>query len=81
MMQPATRITAFDTTTAWTQKWQPRSGAFESEAGKIDILVNNVRGGYERMMEDGAFTWSKPFREQPLWRWDAMFSAGVRASS
>src|SRR6266478_3124609 len=48
-------------------------------AGKIDILVNNVWGGYERMVEDGAFTWGKPFWEQPLWRWDSMFSAGVRA--
>jgi dehydrogenase/reductase SDR family member 1 len=45
----------------------------------IDVLVNNVWGGYERMVEDGAFTWGKPFWEQPLWRWDAMFSAGVRA--
>ena len=49
------------------------------EAGRIDILVNNVWGGYERMVEDGVFTWTKPFWEQPLWRWDAMFSAGVRA--
>jgi dehydrogenase/reductase SDR family protein 1 len=49
------------------------------EAGAIDILVNNVWGGYEQMMEDGVFTWSKPFWEQPLWRWDAMFQAGVRA--
>jgi dehydrogenase/reductase SDR family member 1 len=49
------------------------------DAGPIDILVNNVWGGYERMMEDGVFTWSKPFWEQPLWRWDAMFDAGLRA--
>jgi NAD(P)-dependent dehydrogenase (short-subunit alcohol dehydrogenase family) len=49
------------------------------ETNAIDILVNNVWGGYERMVEDGIFTWSKPFWEQPLWRWDAMFSAGVRA--
>jgi dehydrogenase/reductase SDR family member 1 len=49
------------------------------EAGTIDILVNSVWGGYERMMENGAFTWAKPFWEQPLWRWDAMFAAGVRA--
>jgi dehydrogenase/reductase SDR family protein 1 len=41
--------------------------------------VNNVWGGYERMIEDGAFTWGKPFWEQPVWRWDAMFGAGVRA--
>jgi NAD(P)-dependent dehydrogenase (short-subunit alcohol dehydrogenase family) len=49
------------------------------EANTIDILVNNVWGGYERMVEDGNFTWLKPFWEQPLWRWDEMFSAGVRA--
>ena len=47
--------------------------------GATGILVNNVWGGYERMMEDGAFTWSRPFWQQPLWRWDAMFAAGVRA--
>jgi NAD(P)-dependent dehydrogenase (short-subunit alcohol dehydrogenase family) len=58
------------------------TAAFErvaQESEGIDILVNNVWGGYERMIEDGAFTWGKPFWEQPLWRWDAMFSAGVRA--
>jgi len=58
------------------------TAAFERvarESHGVDILVNNVWGGYERMVEDGAFTWSKPFWEQPLWRWDAMFSAGVRA--
>jgi dehydrogenase/reductase SDR family member 1 len=49
------------------------------DAGRIDILVNNVWGGYERMTENGAFTWTKPFWEQPLWRWDAMFGPGVRA--
>jgi len=58
------------------------TAAFErvaTEAGRVDILVNNVWGGYERMVEEGTFTWTKPFWEQPLWRWDAMFSAGVRA--
>jgi NAD(P)-dependent dehydrogenase (short-subunit alcohol dehydrogenase family) len=49
------------------------------EADAIDMLVNSVCGGYERMAEDGNSTWSRPFWEQPLWRWDAMFSAGVRA--
>src|SRR3954465_5385032 len=49
------------------------------ESPGIDILVNNVWGGYERMIDNGAFTWAKPFWEQPIWRWDAMFSAGVRA--
>jgi dehydrogenase/reductase SDR family protein 1 len=58
------------------------TAAFECVAREthgIDILVNNVWGGYEHMVEDGAFTWGKPFWEQPMWRWDAMFSAGVRA--
>jgi NAD(P)-dependent dehydrogenase (short-subunit alcohol dehydrogenase family) len=49
------------------------------ERGRLDVLVNNVWGGYERMMEDGEFTWPRPFWEQPVWRWDAMFAAGVRA--
>lgn len=49
------------------------------EAEAVDVLVNNVWGGYERMIESGQFTWPKPFWEQPLWRWDAMFDAGVRA--
>jgi dehydrogenase/reductase SDR family protein 1 len=49
------------------------------EQGRLDILVNNVWGGYENMMEDGEFTWPRPFWRQPMWRWDAMFGAGVRA--
>ena len=50
------------------------------EGGAIDVLVNNVWGGYERMVDNGEFTWAKPFWEQPLWRWDSMFAAGVRAA-
>lgn len=46
---------------------------------RLDVLVNNVWGGYENMMENGEFTWSRPFWQQPRWRWDAMFQAGVRA--
>jgi dehydrogenase/reductase SDR family member 1 len=49
------------------------------DAKSLDILVNNVWGGYEGMVDNGEFTWPKPFWEQPLWRWDAMFAAGVRA--
>ncbi len=54
-------------------------GRILAEAGRIDILVNNVWGGYESMVENGVFTWEAPFWRQPLWRWDAMFQAGVRA--
>lgn len=50
------------------------------EAGRLDILVNAAWGGYERMVEGDVFTWPLPFWEQPLWRWDAMVDAGVRAA-
>lgn len=50
------------------------------EQNRIDVLVNNAWGGYENMMENGEFTWSRPFWQQPLWRWDSMFHAGVRAA-
>jgi dehydrogenase/reductase SDR family protein 1 len=49
------------------------------EAGAVDVLANSVWGGYEGMMENGEFTWMTPFWQQPRWRWDAMFGAGVRA--
>jgi NAD(P)-dependent dehydrogenase (short-subunit alcohol dehydrogenase family) len=47
---------------------------------KIDLLVNNAWAGYENMHEGRRFTYFKPFWEQPFWRWDAMFEAGVRAA-
>jgi NAD(P)-dependent dehydrogenase (short-subunit alcohol dehydrogenase family) len=50
-----------------------------NEQERLDILVNNVWGGYENMVENGEFTWMLPFWKQPLWRWDAMFAAGIRA--
>ena len=50
------------------------------EGKRIDILVNNAWGGYEKMREGKSFTYFKPFWEQPFWRWDAMFDAGVRAA-
>jgi dehydrogenase/reductase SDR family member 1 len=52
----------------------------EAERNRLDVLVNSAWGGYENMVENGEFTWTKPFWEQPLWRWDAMLDAGVRAS-
>jgi NAD(P)-dependent dehydrogenase (short-subunit alcohol dehydrogenase family) len=47
----------------------------EEEQEGLDLLVNNAWGGYEGM--DDTFT--SPFWEQPLKRWDKMFDAGVRA--
>ena len=52
----------------------------DAEHGRLDVLVNNAWGGYERMVEGGRFTWADPFWEQPRWRWDAMMTAGVRAA-
>lgn len=46
------------------------------EQGKLDLLVNNVWGGYEK---DPQRDFDSPFWEQPTWRWDAMFTSGVRA--
>jgi NAD(P)-dependent dehydrogenase (short-subunit alcohol dehydrogenase family) len=47
----------------------------QAEQGRLDLLVNNAWGGYESY--DGA-GFVAPFWEQPLTRWDAMFTAGVR---
>jgi NAD(P)-dependent dehydrogenase (short-subunit alcohol dehydrogenase family) len=58
------------------------AGALDQVAaeGGLDVLVNNAWGGYERMVEDGRFTWGLPFWEQPLHRWTGMMDAGVRAA-
>lgn len=50
------------------------------ETDALDVLVNSAWGGYERMTEDGTFTWGLPFWEQPAHRWDAMIEAGVHAA-
>jgi len=47
------------------------------QAGRLDLLVNNVWGGYEDYASDKVF--DAPFWAQPLWRWERMFDAGVRA--
>lgn len=52
----------------------------EGDHGRLDLLVNSAWGGYENMVENGEFTWTAPFWEQPSWRWEAMMRAGVRAA-
>jgi dehydrogenase/reductase SDR family member 1 len=56
------------------------AAAFAHVADGLDVLVNSAWGGYEQMMEDGQFTWPRPFWEQPMHRWTAMMDAGVRAA-
>jgi NAD(P)-dependent dehydrogenase (short-subunit alcohol dehydrogenase family) len=48
----------------------------QDEAGRIDMLVNNVWGGYEGQMMGIPL---KPFWEQPRSQWESMFVAGLRA--
>jgi len=51
-----------------------------AEANSLDVLVNAAWDGYERMVEDGRFTWLLPFWEQPAHCWTGMLDAGVRAA-
>lgn len=52
----------------------------EDAPSGLEVLVNSAWGGYERMVEDGRFTWMLPFWEQPTHRWTSMMDAGVRAA-
>jgi len=45
-----------------------------AEQGRLDLLVPNAWGGYESYGSD----FTAPFWEQPLERWDTMFTAGLR---
>ena len=49
-----------------------------AEHGRIDVLVNNVWGGYERFYDGSDFN-PGPFWEQPISLWDSMHRIGVRA--
>jgi len=49
----------------------------QREEGRLDLLVNNAWGGYER---HDYRTFGAPLQEQPLRHWDGMFTAGVRAA-
>ena len=48
-----------------------------AEQGRLDLLVNNVWGGYEN--PECRPLPRLPFWEQPIDQWDRMFTAGVRA--
>ena len=50
-----------------------------SEQNRLDVLVNNVWGGYEHFNDGTEFWKEKGFWTIPLARWDKMFQAGVRA--
>lgn len=52
----------------------------DENEGRLDVLVSNAWGGYERMFENVKYTNENPFWLQPIWRWDAMFGPGVRGA-
>jgi len=51
----------------------------EAEQGRLDLLVNNVWGGYEHFYDGTQFWEEKGFWTVPIGRWDKSFAAGVRA--
>ncbi len=51
----------------------------QSEQNHLDILVNNIWGGYEHYNDGTQFWLEKGFWTVPLSRWDKSFQAGVRA--
>jgi NAD(P)-dependent dehydrogenase (short-subunit alcohol dehydrogenase family) len=50
-----------------------------AEHGRLNLLVNNVWGGYERLNAGAWAEWNAPLWEQPIELFDAMFTGGVRA--
>jgi NAD(P)-dependent dehydrogenase (short-subunit alcohol dehydrogenase family) len=46
--------------------------------GRLDVLVNNIWGGYAHFNDGTEFWNEKGFWDAPLGRWDTMFAAGVR---
>jgi NAD(P)-dependent dehydrogenase (short-subunit alcohol dehydrogenase family) len=51
----------------------------KAEQGRLDILVNNVWGGYEHFYDGTHFWEEQGFWTVPVSRWDKSFDAGVRA--
>ena len=51
----------------------------KKDRGKLDVLVNNVWGGYEHFNDGSEFWTEKGFWDMPLPRWAKSFDAGVRA--
>lgn len=46
---------------------------------RLDLLVNNAWGGYERLNAGAFEEWNAPLWRQPVELFDAMFTGGVRA--
>ena len=62
------------------QPSRPSSGRWKRPPADWISWSTSPGAAIERMVEDGRFTYIAPFWQQPLWRWDAMMTAGVRAA-
>ncbi|WP_019028311.1 SDR family NAD(P)-dependent oxidoreductase [Colwellia piezophila] len=51
----------------------------QEKHSQLDLLVNNVWGGYEHFTNGTEFWKESGFWTAPISRWDSMFHAGVRA--
>jgi NAD(P)-dependent dehydrogenase (short-subunit alcohol dehydrogenase family) len=66
----------------WTVYLTARStvaGRISAAHGRLDLLVNNAWGGYERLNAGAWEEWNAPLWQQPVELFDAMFAGGVRA--
>jgi dehydrogenase/reductase SDR family protein 1 len=55
----------------------------KEKEGKLDVLVNNAWGGYNRLRnrsKNKGFKWKEVFWKQPLELWDEMNNVGVRSN-
>lgn len=52
--------------------------ASAGHGGRLDLLVNNARAGYERLSAGAWQEWNALLWEQPLELFDATFNDGVR---
>jgi dehydrogenase/reductase SDR family member 1 len=55
----------------------------EEKEGRLDILVNNAWGGYNRLRNRSkykGFKWKEVFWKQPLELWDEMNNVGLRSN-
>jgi len=53
----------------------------QDQHGRLDVLVNNIWGGYEglHLWDERGQSWNAPFWEQPISLLDEMYHAGTRA--
>jgi NAD(P)-dependent dehydrogenase (short-subunit alcohol dehydrogenase family) len=54
------------------------AGRIADAHGRLDLLVNNAWGGYQRLNAGAWEEWNAPLWQQPVELFDAMFAGWVR---